>query len=129
MNYIPNIGSLIAAIPALLIVMIENSFADLMWTIGLYGIVNLVIGNIVEPKLMGDGLGLSTLVVLLSLVFWGWVFGPVGMFLSVPFTMVIKIVLETNDSSKWLSVLLDSEQNTNKQWKEIVEKNDLNDKN
>lgn len=129
MNYIPNIGSLIAAIPALLIVMIENSFADLMWTIGLYGIVNLVIGNIVEPILMGDGLGLSTLVVLLSLVFWGWVFGPVGMFLSVPFTMVIKIVLETNDRYRWISVLLDSEQNTNKQWKEIVEKKEQNDKN
>jgi predicted PurR-regulated permease PerM len=129
MNYIPNIGSLIAAIPAVLIVLIENSFADLMWTIALYGIVNLVIGNIVEPKLMGNGLGLSTLVVLLSLIFWGWVFGPVGMFLSVPFTMVIKIVLETNDSSKWLSVLLDSEQNTNKQWKEIVDEKAQNDEN
>lgn len=122
MNYIPNIGSLIAAVPAILIVLIENSFGDLMWTIALYGLVNMIIGNIVEPKLMGDGLGLSTLVVLLSLIFWGWVFGPVGMFLSVPFTMVLKIVLKESESSKWLSTILDSEQNTNKQYQEIVNK-------
>jgi predicted PurR-regulated permease PerM len=120
MNYIPNIGSLIAAIPAILIVIIENSFADLIWTISLYGVVNLIIGNILEPKLMGVGLGLSTLVVLLSLIFWGWVFGPIGMFLSVPFTMVVKIILEESESSKWLSILLDSEKNTNKEYQELV---------
>lgn len=121
MNYIPNIGSLIAAIPALLIVLIENSLGDMMWTIALYGVVNLIIGNILEPKLMGNGLGLSTLVVLLSLIFWGWVFGPVGMFLSVPFTMVLKIILEESESSKWLSTILDSEKNSNKIYQDIYD--------
>ena len=98
----------------------------MLWVGVLYAIVNFVIGNILEPKLMGDRLGLSTLVVLLSLVFWGRVFGPIGMFLSVPYTMALKIILETNASSKWLSVLLDSERNTTKQWEEILktEKND-----
>ena len=119
MNYIPNIGSLLAAIPALLFVIIENGLGDTLWTAGLFALVNIIIGSIVEPKIMGAGLGLSTLVVLLSLIFWGWVFGPIGMFLSVPFTMSLKIIVETSDSSKWLSVLLDSEQNTNKRWKEI----------
>lgn len=129
MNYIPNIGSLLAAIPAVLFAMIENGLGPALWTAGLYALVNLIVGSIIEPKIMGDGLGLSTLVVLLSLIFWGWVFGPVGMFLSVPFTMALKIILETNDKSQWLSVVLDSEKNTNKQWAEIEEKKKEENKN
>ena len=74
-----------------------------------YGVVNLLFGNIVEPKFMGRKLGLSTLVVFLSLVFWGWVWGPVGILLSVPMTMVVKIALESRPSTHWISILLDSE--------------------
>jgi len=121
MNYIPNIGSLLAAIPALLFALIENGLGPTMWTASVYIAVNIIIGSILEPKIMGRGLGLSTLVVLLSLLFWGWVFGPIGMFLSVPFTMSLKIILETSDSSKWLSVILDSEDNSEKQWKDMLE--------
>jgi len=72
-------------------------------------VVNMLFGNVIEPKLMGRTLGLSTLVVFLSLVFWGWVWGPAGMLLSVPITMVVKIALESSPSTHWLSVLLDSE--------------------
>lgn len=122
MNYIPNIGSLLAAIPALLFAIIADGLTGFLWTGGLYLAVNLIVGSIIEPKIMGEGLGLSTLVVLLSLIFWGWVFGPIGMFLSVPFTMTLKIILETSSSSKWLSVLLDSETHAVKQWEEIQSK-------
>jgi len=122
MNYIPNIGSLLAAIPAVIFALIDNGLGGALWTSGVFLIVNLIIGSIIEPKIMGDGLGLSTLVILLSLIFWGWVFGPIGMFLSVPFTMSLKIILETSDSSKWLSVILDSESNANKIWAEIDDK-------
>ncbi len=69
-------------------------------------VINVLMGNVVEPRYMGRGLGLSTLVVFVSLVFWGWMLGPVGMLLSVPLTMTAKIAMEANPSSEWLAVLL-----------------------
>lgn len=72
-----------------------------------YIVVNTLFGNVIEPRMMGRTLGLSTLVVFLSLVFWGWILGPVGMLLSIPLTMVVKIALETNPQSRWLATLLD----------------------
>jgi AI-2 transport protein TqsA len=71
-----------------------------------YIVINLVVGNVVEPRFMGRGVGLSTLVVFISLVFWGWVLGLVGMLLSVPLTMIVKIALEAKDETRWIAVLL-----------------------
>ncbi|MCL1077774.1 AI-2E family transporter [Parashewanella spongiae] len=105
-NYIPNIGSIIAAIPAILLALIQISPAAAGATAVLYVATNMVMGNIVEPRFMGRGLGLSTLVVFLSLIFWGWLLGSVGMLLSVPLTMVVKIALESSQSGGWLAVLL-----------------------
>jgi predicted PurR-regulated permease PerM len=108
-NFIPNIGSIIAAVPAVLMAFVEFGFAKA----GLAGlgfvVVNMVMGNVIEPRYMGRGLGLSTLVVFLSLIFWGWLLGSVGMLLSVPLTMVVKIALESREESKWLAVLLSSD--------------------
>jgi len=107
LNYIPNIGSIIAAIPAVLIALIQLGIGEAILTGASYVVVNTVFGNMVEPRLMGRSLGLSTLVVFVSLVFWGWVLGPVGMLLSIPLTMVMKIALETRPQSRWIATLLD----------------------
>ena len=109
LNYVPNIGSMIAAVPAVLSAFIELGIGPAAVTGLGYVVVNTVMGNIIEPRFMGRGLGLSTLVVFLSLLFWGWVLGPVGMRLSVPLTMTVKIALDANEQSRWLAILLGSD--------------------
>lgn len=106
LNYIPNIGSIIAAIPAVLLAFVTVGPVTALWVVACYLLVNMLVGNIIEPKFLGDRLGLSTLVVFLSLVFWGWVLGTTGMFLSVPLTMVVKLALETRPETQWIAVLL-----------------------
>ena len=105
-NYIPNIGSIIAAVPAVLLALVQLGLLQTILTAAGYLVINAAIGNLVEPRLMGGRLGLSTLVVFLSLVFWGWVLGPVGMLLSVPLTMILKIALASNEETRWLALML-----------------------
>ncbi|MBC8439255.1 MAG: AI-2E family transporter [Deltaproteobacteria bacterium] len=108
LNYIPNIGSILAAVPAVLLTLIQlGPLAAGIAALG-FLIVNILVGSVIEPKVMGQGIGLSALVVFLSLAFWGWVLGPVGMLLSVPLTMGVKIALSGGESTKWLSILLGS---------------------
>lgn len=109
LNYVPNIGSIIAAVPPILLSLaLLGVWPAVFCTIG-FLVVNMAIGNLIEPRFMGSGVGLSTLVVFLSLVFWGWVLGPVGTLLSVPLTMIFKIAMETNPETRWLSVMLGNE--------------------
>jgi AI-2 transport protein TqsA len=106
LNYIPNIGSVIAAIPAVAFALIQMGYNGALWTAVVFIVVNIVIGNIVEPKMMGRGMGLSTFVVFFALIFWGFILGPIGMFLSVPLTMVIKFVAVRSPNIKWLAIVL-----------------------
>jgi predicted PurR-regulated permease PerM len=109
LNYIPNIGSVVSAIPAVILAVIQLGFGSaLLVAIG-YIAVNFIIGNIIEPRLMGRKLRLSTLVVFLSLIFWGGLLGLVGAILSIPLTMALKFAFESNESTKWVAVLLGSE--------------------
>jgi predicted PurR-regulated permease PerM len=114
LNYIPSIGSIIAAVPAVLLALIQHGGSGFLWTAVGYLVINLVMGNIIEPKIMGQGLGLSTLVVFLSLIVWGYVFGSIGMFLSVPLTMSIKIMLEQTENTKWIAMLLGTSKDVKK---------------
>jgi AI-2 transport protein TqsA len=106
LNYVPNVGSILAAIPAMMLAAIQLGLGSAL-IVGLgYLVINLVLGNFVEPMLMGRRLGLSTLVVILSLLFWGWTWGPVGMLLSLPLTMIVKIMLENSSDLRWVALLL-----------------------
>lgn len=109
LNYIPNIGSIIAAVPPMTLAILQLGIGE-AGAIGLgFVLINMVMGNMVEPRYLGKGLGLSTLVVFLSLIFWGWLLGTVGMLLSVPLTMILKIGLESSPEGRWLAVLLSDE--------------------
>ncbi len=110
-NFVPNIGSIIAAIPAILLAYVQAGIMPAALSLAGYLVINIVIGNILEPRVMGRGLGLSTLIVFLSLVFWGWVLGPVGMLLSVPLTTAMKIGFSSSEETRWIGVLMDSNPN------------------
>ena len=109
LNYVPTIGSIIAAVPAVLLALVQLGPGAAMATAIGFASINVVFGNFLEPRLMGYGVGISPLVVFVGLVFWGWVFGPVGMLLSVPLSMTLKLALESNESTRWVAILLGSE--------------------
>jgi predicted PurR-regulated permease PerM len=106
LNYVPNIGSVIAALPVVLLALVQLGVGSALLTVLGFVVVHIVLGNIIEPKLMGKGLSLSTLVVFLSMVFWGWVLGPIGMILSVPMTSLVKIALESYEETRGLAIML-----------------------
>ncbi|MEM9301924.1 MAG: AI-2E family transporter [Pseudomonadota bacterium] len=108
LNFIPTIGSIIAAIPPVLLALVELGFFPALGVAGGFAAINVFMGSGIEPRLMGEQLGLSTLVVFLSLVFWGWMFGPIGALLSVPLTISGKFALESDPATARYAVLLDS---------------------
>jgi AI-2 transport protein TqsA len=109
LNYVPNIGSVIAALPAVLLALAQLGVGSALLTVLGFSVVNIILGNLIEPKVMGKGLSLSPLVVFLSMVFWGWVLGPLGMILSVPMTSLVKIALESHKDTRRLAIMLGSD--------------------
>ena len=106
LNFVPYIGSYIAAIPALLLALVELGTGPAALAFLGYLTVNVVLGCIVQPRLMGSQLRLSALVVLASMLIWGWVLGPVGMILAVPLTVLLRIALEAKEDTRWIAILL-----------------------
>ncbi len=109
LNYVPTIGSIIAAVPPVLLALVQLGPGAASATMLGYIGINVVFGNFLEPRLMGYGVGISPLVVFIGLVLWGWIFGPVGMLLSVPLTMTLKLGLERDARTRWMAILLGSE--------------------
>jgi len=129
-NYVPNIGSIIAAIPVVMLALIQKDpaavpnvadaeaskiafdYTRAAWVAGGFLAINTVVGNVIEPRLMGRRLGLSPLVVFVSLLLWNFVLGPVGMLVAIPLTVAVKIMLEHSDDLSWLAVLLGPNENS-----------------
>jgi predicted PurR-regulated permease PerM len=109
LNYVPNIGSTIAAIPAVLLAFMQLGMGSALLAMGGFMAVNFILDNIIETKLMGNRLGLSTLAVFLSLLLWGSLLGPIGMVLCIPLTMTLKFACASNKETAWIAVLLGSE--------------------
>ena len=107
LNFVPNIGSILAAIPPFLLAIVQLGMGSAFAVAVSYLVINMVFGNLIEPKIMGRTLNMSTFVVFMSLVFWGWLLGPIGMLLSIPLTMVFKIAMENSKDYHWVAVLID----------------------
>jgi len=107
LNYIPTIGSLIATLfPALISLLQFGTFINPMIVLVAIGSIQFLVGNVIEPKLMGNSLNVSPLVVLISLAFWGTIWGVTGMILSIPITIMIIISCSQFKSTKWIAILL-----------------------
>jgi len=106
LNFIPVVGSIFAAIPAVVLALIDHGIMTSLWIAMWYLVINTVIGNMLEPHIMGKGLGLSSLTVFISMIFWGWMFGPAGMILSVPLTMALQFLFDQYEETKWFAFML-----------------------
>lgn len=109
LNYIPTLGSILAGVPAVILAFLEFGLGSAGLTTLVYLGVNVSLGQIIEPRLQGQGLGLSPMVVFLSLVFWGWLLGIVGILLAIPLTMTAKLAFEESPKYRWLAILLGPE--------------------
>jgi predicted PurR-regulated permease PerM len=109
LHYIPNIGAVISAIPAALLAFVQYGTGSALLVVAGNILVGFIIGNVIEPRLMGRKFGLSTLIVFLSLIFWGSLLGLIGAILCIPLTMALKFAFESSESTHWIAVLLGSE--------------------
>jgi AI-2 transport protein TqsA len=111
MNFIPVVGSLIASVPPVLLALIskDGGSSDALVVAAGYGLINMFLDNFVQPMLLGRRFGLSILVVVLCVLFWGWLWGLIGIILAVPLTMILKVVLDNSEEFRWVAVAIGQE--------------------
>ena len=123
LNYIPSIGSFIAAIPAVLIALLMQGPGTALIVMIAFLVINMIIGNVIEPHLMGKNLGISPLIVFFSMIFFGYILGPIGMLIATPLTIIIKILFDSRDVTRNLGIMLgdgreiESGKDSNDKWK------------
>lgn len=106
-NYIPNVGFVIGLIPPALIALLEGGPSLMLWVIVVYSVVNVVIQSVIQPKFVGDAVGLSVTLTFLALVFWAWVLGPLGALLAIPVTLLVKaLLLDIDPATRWANTLI-----------------------
>lgn len=121
LNFIPVIGSIVAGVPPTVLALLVAGVPNAVLVAGGYLLINNFLGNFIEPMLVGRRFGISTLVIVVSVLFWGWLWGPVGMLLAVPLTMVLKVILESSDEFRWIGVAISAEQPAGSAEKKLLE--------
>lgn len=110
LNYVPAIGSIIAGVPPILLsLLIDGDLKTASIIAGGYLLINGFLGNFLEPTLLGRRFGISTLVIVVSVLFWGWIWGPIGMLLAVPLTMLVKVAMDNSADFRWIAVAISKE--------------------
>jgi AI-2 transport protein TqsA len=109
-NYVPNIGFVLGLIPPALLALLSGGWGELIAVVVLYSVLNFVIQTLIQPRFIGDSVGLSTTVTFVALLFWGWVMGALGALLAIPLTLLVKALLvDVDPRGHWLDVLLREE--------------------
>lgn len=108
LNFIPTFGSIVAAIPPILLALLIGGISDAVIVALGYIVINFMLGNGIEPLLLGKQFGIATSVVLLSVILWGWIWGPIGMLLAVPISVLVKLALENSKDLKWIAMMIDN---------------------
>ena len=109
LNFVPVVGNIVMMIPAVLLALVQVDLTTALMVAAGYLVINTAIGNVIEPRIMGKGLGISTLAVFIALLVWGWLFGTVGMFLAVPLTTALIIALDASPHTRPLAILMGPE--------------------
>ncbi|MDL9935701.1 AI-2E family transporter [Gordonia sp. ABSL1-1] len=108
-NYIPNIGFVLGVIPPALLGLLDGGASEMLLVIAVYSVINVIIQSVIQPKFVGDAVGLSTTLTFVSLIFWTWVIGPLGAILAVPLTLFAKaLLIDIDPSTRWADVLVSS---------------------
>jgi len=121
LNFIPVIGSIVAGVPPTILALLVAGLPNAVLVAGGYLLINNFLGNFLEPMLVGRRFGISTLVIVISVVFWGFLWGPLGMLLAVPLTMVLKVVLEGSDEFRWIGIAISADQPGTSAEKKLLE--------
>ena len=108
-NYIPYIGFWIALVPPMLLALLTGGWELTAVVIALFTVVNFVLTSLIQPKYVGDAVGISVTVTLVALVFWGWLLGAIGAVLAVPLTLLVKALLvDVDPRANWVNAVLGS---------------------
>ncbi|MGZ8819586.1 MAG: AI-2E family transporter [Mycobacterium sp.] len=108
-NYIPNIGFVLGLFPPALLGLLEGGPSLMLWVIVAYAVINYVIQSIIQPRFVGNTVDISVTVTVLALAFWGWVLGPLGAFLAVPLTLLVRAVfIDIDPATRWMDCLVSS---------------------
>jgi len=106
-NYIPNIGFVIGLIPPAILALLDEDLSLMLAVIAVYCLLNVVIQSVIQPKVVGEAVGLSVTLTFLSLIFWSWVMGPIGAVMAVPFSLFVRAVfVEADPEKSWLMPLI-----------------------
>jgi predicted PurR-regulated permease PerM len=106
LSFVPNVGFLIALVPPALLALVQFGFARAAMVVMGYVVINFIVDNVIKPRFVGETLNLTPIIVVISLIFWGWLLGPLGALVAVPMSIAAKFLFESFDESRWLAHLM-----------------------
>ncbi|MDV7242823.1 MULTISPECIES: AI-2E family transporter [Rhodococcus] len=106
-NYVPNVGFVLGLVPPALLALLAGGPGLMLTVIVVYSVINVIIQSVIQPKFVGDAVGLSVTFTFLSLVFWTWILGPLGAILAIPLTLMAKaLLIDIDPSTRWVNTIL-----------------------